>query len=474
ATSTPSPSPTPTPEPTEPPDPPPASVTALVATPKPHAVKLEWVNPVDEDLHQVLVVRLAGSTPPADLGDGTIVGSLPPTENSFVDTSALLKPGPKVSYSVFARDDAGSESPALGVTVKLPLAITVTPVDVAGSVTQQAADATLTDAGSLAFTAFDPDEKHTAKVKPPSGASGALTTALTEPKGSAPGAVVWNYAVPNSALRSLAEGAKRDEVFSIVLAGPRDSVATAVTITLLGINDPPVASPIPAETAIAGDAFAFPIPTGTFADRDATDQLVLTAGTLPGWLAFDGAALTGTPSAADLGTITIPITATDPHGLSVSADAVIEVILPLPAPNLPPVPVADDVLFDLAVDPLQTSAGLLGNDSDPDGGPNPLSAIPASGVWTVNGETAGSFTIDAAGTLLLDSGVVADGPLQQLAAGEQVIATIPYSVTDGADTVASQVQVTVIGALPADDKYNVMKVLESEPATLAKGLHGIG
>jgi VCBS repeat-containing protein len=92
----------------------------------------------------------------------------------------------------------------------------------------------------------------------------------------------------------------------------------------------------------------------------------------------------------------------------------------------------------------------------------------------VNGETAGSFTIDAAGTLLLDSGVVADGPLQQLAAGEQVTATIPYSVTDGADTVASQVEVTVVGAAPADDMYNVMKVLASDSPTLGKALRGIG
>jgi VCBS repeat-containing protein len=474
ATPTPTPSATPTAEPTDPPDVPPASVTALAATPKPHAVQLEWTNPSEEDLHQVLVVRVAGATPPAGVDDGTVVGTLPPTQNLFVDTSAGLKPGTKVSYSVFARDAAGAESPAAGVTVTLPIAITVTPVDVAGSVTQQSADATLTDAGSLAFTAFDPAEKHTAAVKPPSGASGAVTTKLTEPKGAAPGAVVWTYTVPNAALRSLAEGAKRDEVFSIVLAGPRDSVATAVTITLLGINDPPTASGIPGETAIVGDAFAFPIPTGVFADPDATDQLVLTADSLPGWLAFDGAAFTGTPSAGDVGTITVPVTATDLHGLTVSADAVIDVITPLPAPNQPPVPAVDDVLFDLSVDPLQASAGLLGNDTDPDGGPNPLSAIPASGVWTVNGETAGSYSIDAAGTLLLDSGVVADGPLQQLGPGEQATATIPYSVTDGADTVASEVHVTVSGAAPADDKYFVTKVFVLEPATPGRALHGIG
>jgi VCBS repeat-containing protein len=439
-------------------------VTALAAKPAPHAVRLDWKNPADPDVQKLIVVQAAGTTPPTGITAGTIVANLPAGATSFVDGSAGLAPGKKYSYSVFAQDVALSVSVAAGITVTLPAALTVTPVDVAGDITQQAADAALTDTGSLAFTAFEPKNPRIAAVLPAAGVTGTLTRILTEPVGAAPGAVAWTYTVQNSALRSLAEGAKRDELFVIELRDGKDRVPTPVTVTLHGINDAPTASAVAPQTAVAGEAFAFPIPAGTFADVDATDVLTISTSPLPAWLSFSGTGFTGNPGTGDGGITAVTLTATDPHGVSVSVDVSIDVVQPLPAPNQPPAPGADAVTFDLGVDPLQTSAALLTNDSDPDAGPNALSAIPAAFDWMVGGELAGSYTIDAAGTLVLNSGVVADGPLQRLAPGEEATGTITYAVTDGLDTVESQITVTVIGAAPKAGEYDVAKVFVP-PAT---------
>lgn len=475
-TPTPTPTETPTPTPTaEPDDPAPGAVGGLSAKPSPHAVKLSWKAPADSDLAQFVIVQKPGTEPPTTYKDGEIVGKIPSTQLSFTDTSKNLKPGLKVAYAVFARDAALTFSPPSGIALTLPAALTVTPVDVTGQLTQQALDAVLTDSGSLAFTAFSATGPRIAAVLPGSGVTGSMTRVLTEPSGAAPGAVVWTYSVENAKLRSLAQGAKRDEVFVIELRDGVDKVRTEVTITLLGINDAPTASGIAPQTAIANEAFTFPVPASAFADVDATDTLTLSAGATPAWLSFAGGAFTGTPAAGDVGQATVTVTATDPHGATASTDLVIDVSPAMPEPNVPPVPVADAVLFDLAVDPLSTTADLLANDSDPDGGPNALAALPASGAWEVGGELAGSYTIDAAGQLTLDSGVVADGPVQRLAAGEQATAAITYAVTDGTDTVAAQVEITVVGAAAiTKGVYGVTKVMSPEARGLIDGLEGRG
>ncbi|MEZ5190304.1 MAG: putative Ig domain-containing protein [Schumannella sp.] len=462
--------PTPTTDPAPPVDAAPGPVTALSAKPTPHSVVLRWTPPADEDLDRLVVVQTPGSTPPSSPAQGTVIANLEPFETEASDDSAGLKPGAKYSYGVFAYDAAGASSTAAGVTVTLPAAIVVTPVDVTGTVTQQAADATLTDTGSLAFTAFNAKGTRIAAVLPSSGVTGTMTRVLTEPSGAAPGAVVWTYSVPNSALVSLAEGAKRDEVFVIELRDGSDKVPTTITVTQLGINDAPTASAVAPQAAIAGQEFVFPIPAGTFADPDATDTLALSAGTLPGWLSFSGETLSGSPTGDDTGTTTVTITATDPHGASVSADVVIDVAVPLPEPNQPPVAGTDAVVFDLGVDPLQTTADLLANDTDPDAGPNPLAAIPAAYEWSVNGELAGTYTIDATGHLTLNSGVDADGPLQHLAPGEEATASLTYHITDGPDQAQGQIEITVIGA-PADGEYGVTKVLQR---VVPEGGRGLG
>ena len=83
-------------------------------------------------------------------------------------------------------------------------------------------------------------------------------------------------------------------------------------------NAPTVATEIPDRTATAGAAFSYAFPDNTFADVDAGDTLTYTAtksddSALPSWLGFAAATRTfsGTPQAADVGTVSVKVTASD-------------------------------------------------------------------------------------------------------------------------------------------------------------------
>ena len=87
---------------------------------------------------------------------------------------------------------------------------------------------------------------------------------------------------------------------------------------------PTVVTTIPDQAAAAGTAFSYAFPDTTFTDADG-DTLTYTAtqdddSALPSWLTFDGASRTfsGTPAAADVGTVSVKVTATDPDADSVS------------------------------------------------------------------------------------------------------------------------------------------------------------
>ena len=87
---------------------------------------------------------------------------------------------------------------------------------------------------------------------------------------------------------------------------------------------PTVANAIPDQTATAGTAFSYAFPANTFSDAD-SDTLSYTAtkadGTaLPTWLSFTAStrAFSGTPQAADTGTVSVKVTASDGNGGSVS------------------------------------------------------------------------------------------------------------------------------------------------------------
>ncbi|ADL55462.1 calcium-binding protein [Gallionella capsiferriformans] len=136
--------------------------------------------------------------------------------------------------------------------------------------------------------------------------------------------------VLNMGLRyqSLAAGQTVLDTFSYTIADSAGAAsATSVTATIVGANDAPVAaSPIVDQATWQAAAFGFTVPVGTFTDIDQGDVLnysaVLSDGsTLPGWLSFDAVRLsfTGSPGNADVGSLSIVLTATDTGGLSASS-----------------------------------------------------------------------------------------------------------------------------------------------------------
>ena len=102
------------------------------------------------------------------------------------------------------------------------------------------------------------------------------------------------------------------------------SASKAIDISVANVNDAPVATDGTAEASATQDAaFAYTLPDGTFTDVDLGDKLTYSArmadGTdLPSWLKFDAStgAFAGTPANADVGNLSVIVTATDVAGAS--------------------------------------------------------------------------------------------------------------------------------------------------------------
>ncbi|WP_247341580.1 MULTISPECIES: DUF4082 domain-containing protein [unclassified Bradyrhizobium] len=102
--------------------------------------------------------------------------------------------------------------------------------------------------------------------------------------------------------------------------------SSTVTITIHGANDAPVlAVQTGNQTATVGSAFSLTLPAGTFTDVDSGDSLAYAAtaadgSPLPAWLTFNASTRTfsGTPTSADVGTVSVKATAADLGSLSAS------------------------------------------------------------------------------------------------------------------------------------------------------------
>ena len=115
-------------------------------------------------------------------------------------------------------------------------------------------------------------------------------------------------------------------------------------IDVVNANDAPVAAaPIATQAATQGTAFGFTVPANAFddADLDSGDALRYTAtlasgAALPSWLAFDAGSgrFTGTPADADVGAVTVRLTATDLAGRSASGEFLLGVANANDAPVL--------------------------------------------------------------------------------------------------------------------------------------------
>jgi len=141
--------------------------------------------------------------------------------------------------------------------------------------------------------------------------------------------------------------------------GNGGTVADTFILTVDNTNDAPtVANPIADRSATASAAFSYVLPANTFHDVDVGDTLVYSAqlaggGALPSWLVFNPATGTfsGIPGSADVGTLSVEVTATDSQNATVSdsfdivvgAAPVIPTPQPEPEPEQPTPPVTPGV-----------------------------------------------------------------------------------------------------------------------------------
>ncbi|MCW2479894.1 putative Ig domain-containing protein [Candidatus Symbiopectobacterium sp. NZEC135] len=177
------------------------------------------------------------------------------------------------------------------------------------------------------------------------------------------------------------------------------SVSTTFSLTVTNVNDAPVVSTtIPAQSVAQDSALNFTVPDGTFTDPDG-DTLTFTAtladgSALPSWLTFNTSTGTfsGTPGNADVGSLSIKVTATDPSLTAISTTFTLTVSnvndAPVVSTTIPAQSVAQDSELNFTV-----PAGTF---SDPDGDTLTLSATLANGSplpsWLTFNTATGTFS----------------------------------------------------------------------------------
>jgi VCBS repeat-containing protein len=188
-----------------------------------------------------------------------------------------------------------------------------------------------------------------------------------------------------------------------VADGAGATTAATVNVDIASINDAPTIGAVIDAQEVPEDAeFNFILPPGAFTDIDADDTLSLSAGLadgspLPAWLTFDAAtgSFSGMPGNADVGKLSVKLTATDAAGASVGQLFDVTVV------DTNDSPVANGDEFDLAEDaPLMLDgAVLLANDSDPDpsGDVLVISSIdnPVGGTVAIDADNRIVFTPEA-------------------------------------------------------------------------------
>ena len=105
------------------------------------------------------------------------------------------------------------------------------------------------------------------------------------------------------------------------------SASADFTVNVANVNDAPlVATALDSQNATEDASWSYTIPASTFSDVDVGDSLSYSAtladgSTLPSWLTFDAVTRTfsGTPQNADVGSLSLKVTATDATGAAVSS-----------------------------------------------------------------------------------------------------------------------------------------------------------
>ena len=173
----------------------------------------------------------------------------------------------------------------------------------------------------------------------------------------------------------------------------RTADLTAFDLTVVNTNDAPtLANPIADQPATEDALFSFTFPADTFADVDVDDTFTYSAtraddSPLPGWLSLDGPTRTfsGTPLNADVGILSVKLTATD-SGAATASD-----VFDITVANIndaPEIAEGTSVPVTMDEDAAPTAFSLTLNATDVDGD---------TITWSVSSQ-AGHGTADASGT----------------------------------------------------------------------------
>jgi Ca2+-binding RTX toxin-like protein len=119
------------------------------------------------------------------------------------------------------------------------------------------------------------------------------------------------------------------------------SATQTFRITVESVNDAPIPTEaLAAQSVLEDTAFSYQLPADAFIERDVGDVLALSArlasgAPLPTWLSFDAATGTfsGVPANADVGELTIEVTATDLVGASTSQNMALTIVNTNDAPT---------------------------------------------------------------------------------------------------------------------------------------------
>ncbi len=275
----------------------------------------------------------------ATLADGTALPAwliFNATTRTFSGTPATANIG-TLSLKVTGTDLGGlaaSETFNLAVsatpdTAPTAIADTATAVE-KGGIANGSGGAPAT--GNVLTNDTDPDTGDTMTVTAVKfgATTGTLGTALVGAHGSltltASGAFTYTVNDSDAAVQALRLPTNTlTDVFNYTMRDTAGATSSStLTVTIQGANDAPVlAAQTADQNATVGSAFSLALPTGTFTDVDSGDTLTYSAtladGTaLPAWLSFNATTRTfsGTPTAANVGTISVKATATDLGGLA--------------------------------------------------------------------------------------------------------------------------------------------------------------
>ena len=325
--------------------------------------------------------------------------------------------------------------------------------------------------GNVLTNDTDPDAGDTKTVTAVSfgAAAGTLGTALTGAHGSlvlnAAGTFTYTVNETDAAVQALRLSTNTlTDVFNYTMrdtAGATSS--TTLTVTIHGANDAPVlAAQTASQNATVGSAFSLLLPADTFTDVDAGDTLTYTAtaadgSPLPTWLTFNAATRTfsGTPAAANVGTLGVKVSATDLGGLAASETFNIAVTT---TPNTPPTAVADTADATEKGGIANGSGGspatgnVLTNDTDPDAGDTKTVTAVSFGAAAGTLGTAltgahGSLVLNAAGTFTYTVNET-DAAVQALRLSTNTLTDVfNYTMRDTAGATSSTtLTVTIHGA----------------------------